>query len=242
MENLTNWCVYMHENRVNGKKYIGITSQKPTRRWANGNGYRRCPFFYAAIQKHGWDAFRHEILYTELTEEDAERLEVELIAKYQTQDADHGYNLTAGGCATTGWAPTDENRKHISDSLKGVMAREKNPFYGKHHSQETKQRLSEITKRRNLTGANNPNYGVKHSQEDLEKMSLGRRGKLTGADNPAARAVVCVETGQRFQTSKDAAEFIGRSSARICESCRDHKITAAGLHWRYATEAVSVND
>lgn len=108
MENLTNWCVYMHENRVNGKRYIGITSQKPTRRWANGNGYKHCPLFYHAIQKYGWDAFKHEILFTELTQEQAERLEMDLIEKYETQNTEKGYNLAEGGETNKGFHRTEE--------------------------------------------------------------------------------------------------------------------------------------
>lgn len=104
MENLTNWCVYMHENRTNGKRYIGITSQKPTRKWANGNGYKHCPTFYKAIQEHGWDAFKHEILYTELTQQQAERLERTLILKYETLNPDKGYNTASG----YQWAYTKE--------------------------------------------------------------------------------------------------------------------------------------
>ena len=96
MENLTNkttnWCVYMHEHRESGKKFIGITNQKPTNRWDNGRGYERCPRFYPAIQADGWDAFRHEILFTNLTQAEAELLEIELISKYGTQDPARGYN------------------------------------------------------------------------------------------------------------------------------------------------------
>lgn len=133
MENLTNWCVYMHENRVNGKKYIGITSQKPTRRWANGEGYKNSARFYAAIQKYGWDAFRHELLFTDLTQEEAERLEIELIAKYGTLDPLRGYNLDPGGsvrhptaetreklrAAHQGQKPTAANRQSIVAAVKG---------------------------------------------------------------------------------------------------------------------------
>lgn len=236
----TNWCVYMHENRVNGKKYIGITSQKPTKRWQNGAGYAQQPRFFNAIKKYGWDAFRHEILYTDLTQSEAERLEVELIAKYETMNPSKGYNSTAGGSATKGWVPTAETRQRISDSLKGLSAGEKNPFYGKHHSEETRQKLRDLTRARNMTGEKNPNYGKKADAETLAKMSANRKGKLTGAENPAARPVLCVETGQTFSTSKDAAAFIGRAPARICESCRHPNRTAGGYHWRYA-EAVGSN-
>ena len=99
MENLsnqlTNWCVYMHENRVTGKKYIGITGRKPTNVWANGEGYKTSPFFYRAIAKYGWDSFRHEILYTGLTQNEAEYLRAALIKKYRTKDYKYGYNLDA---------------------------------------------------------------------------------------------------------------------------------------------------
>ena len=39
------WCVYVHI-APNGKKYVGITSQKPEKRWNHGEGYQRHPYFY----------------------------------------------------------------------------------------------------------------------------------------------------------------------------------------------------
>lgn len=47
-----NYCVYMHENKINNKKYIGITLQKPETRWAKGKGYLKNEHFTNAIKKY----------------------------------------------------------------------------------------------------------------------------------------------------------------------------------------------
>ena len=38
---MNNYTVYCHIF-PNGKRYVGITKQKPEYRWDNGNGYRNC--------------------------------------------------------------------------------------------------------------------------------------------------------------------------------------------------------
>lgn len=127
MEN-RNYCVYCHTNKQNGKKYIGITGQKPEKRWRNGLGYKTQQRFWNAIQLHGWHAFTHEILYTDLTKEEAEELEIQLIAKYETQNPMKGYNIAAGGNATTGFLGhrhTEESRKKMSESHKRIAKSEK---------------------------------------------------------------------------------------------------------------------
>lgn len=73
MENEKKFCVYKHTNRINGKVYIGITSQKVQERWGSqGQKYKGSTYFYHAIQKYGWDNFDHEILFTNLTQAEAE--------------------------------------------------------------------------------------------------------------------------------------------------------------------------
>lgn len=90
------YCVYCHTNLINNKKYIGITSQLPNHRWGkDGNGYKGQLKFYRAIQKYGWDNFSHEILFENLTLEDANEKEKELIKTYDT--VKKGYNVTLGG-------------------------------------------------------------------------------------------------------------------------------------------------
>lgn len=69
----------------------------PIRRWSTGKGYKRCTHFYNAIIKYGWDNFRHEILYTGLSREEAEYKEKELIRKYKSTNTDFGYNIQQGG-------------------------------------------------------------------------------------------------------------------------------------------------
>ena len=90
------YYLYCHTNKINGKKYIGISVQSPSRRWGkDGKGYDGCPKFYKAIQKYGWDNFDHEILLTGLTQQEANEKEKEYIAKYNT--IENGYNILIGG-------------------------------------------------------------------------------------------------------------------------------------------------
>lgn len=89
------YCVYVHTNKVNGKKYFGITSQNPESRWKNG--YRYNSHFSRAIEKYGWEGFTHEVIISGLTKEEACRWEIALIAQYGTQDPNKGYNIQGGG-------------------------------------------------------------------------------------------------------------------------------------------------
>lgn len=50
---MNNYTIYMHKNKINGKIYIGQTSQEPKKRWDNGRGYIDCSRFYNAILKYG---------------------------------------------------------------------------------------------------------------------------------------------------------------------------------------------
>ena len=95
------YLIYKHTNKLNGKSYIGQTSQKAIRRWRNGYGYKESPIFYAAIQKYGFDNFTHEIIEENLaTKELANQREQYWIAHYHTWIYDpkcQGYNSTQGG-------------------------------------------------------------------------------------------------------------------------------------------------
>lgn len=91
------YCVYMHTNMVNGKKYIGITKHAPERRWhSDGGGYRKQVFWYA-IQKYGQNNFSHELLAVDISQEKACKMEQEYIEKYKTTNANFGYNVSIGG-------------------------------------------------------------------------------------------------------------------------------------------------
>ena len=89
------YVVYMH-TFPNGKKYIGI-SKNINKRFRNGEGYARSKIVYSAIQKYGWENVSHEILYENLSEQEAKQKEVELIRQHDTTNHKNGYNSTFGG-------------------------------------------------------------------------------------------------------------------------------------------------
>lgn len=113
------YIIYMHTS-PSVKRYIGITSQEPNKRWkSDGSGYKEQPYFWNAIQKYGWGNFKHEILMQDVTFENACKLEQEFIQYYKTYDRAYGYNLTLGG---EGRLLTDEQKKKLSEQRQGPNA------------------------------------------------------------------------------------------------------------------------
>lgn len=222
------YCVYCHTNISDGKKYFGITCQKPQSRWRNGNGYLNNRFFYRAICKYGWEGFRHEILATNLEKTVAEKLEIDLIEKHETTNPDKGYNIEAGGNSTEKF--TSEIRKKISESLKGHECTEETKM---------KIRLSKI-------GKSNGQKGRKASPEAVEANRKGHLGQTPwNKGRPWTReekakcngkAVLCVETQIVYMTAHEAAEALGIDFSQICKCRRGTAKTAGGYHWLDASE------
>ena len=151
------FIVYMHENKINHKKYIGITCQKPTQRWRGGKGYK-IGIFKKAIDKYGWNNFNHIVLYKHLTKEQACLKEQELIKKYNTMNENYGYNLCEGGNLTIGYHHTENSKLKMSKSKKGMYKGKNNPMYGK-------------------SGILAPAYGKHLTEEHKRKISEAKKGK-----------------------------------------------------------------
>ena len=111
------YCVYCHISPSN-KRYIGITSQRLSDRWCNGNGYKDNEHFYRAIKKYGWESFQHLVLFEGLTRDEASAKEKELIAKYETTNRSKGYNFADGGFGG-GHPLSEETKRKISDAKRG---------------------------------------------------------------------------------------------------------------------------
>lgn len=140
------YVVYVHQNKTNGKRYIGITNNTVKRWYGKGKHYDGCPRFFNAIQKYGWDNFQHEVIERGLTLEEANDRERFYIAKYRTTDKRYGYNITDGGSnaptmqgkhhseetkakmrkAALGRVIPEEQRKRQSEAMKGKLVGEKN--------------------------------------------------------------------------------------------------------------------
>ena len=113
----------------NGKIYIGQTINERRRQyeWLYKRNYSggSNPHLEAARKKYGPDSFSYTVLerFTGTSNEVTGRLnerEIYWIAYYKSNDKRKGYNLTVGGGGCNGYRQTEESRRKISASHKGV--------------------------------------------------------------------------------------------------------------------------
>lgn len=234
------YTVYRHVF-PNGKQYIGITMQDPVKRWNGGSGYRKQPKIMGAIIKYGWDNIRHEVLLTGLTKAEAEEAEIMLISA--ADSIAQGYNVDTGG-NTTG-THSAETRKKISEGNKGKNAGRQrndgfkanlrakntggnNPFYGKHHSEETRAAHAVFMQ------GNTYFKGHHHTEDFKREKSEQMRAKYKDGGNPRCRAVEKInQTGKTtYKSLRTAAEANNLPLSSLFKAIK-LQTEYGGSKWRY---------
>lgn len=275
-----NYYVYMHVS-PSGKRYVGIT-QDYIKRWRKGLGYYDNKYFYNAIQKYGWDNFEHIIIAENLSLDDAAKMEIELIAKYKSNDREYGYNHAEGGVVNRGYKLSEETRKKLSESHKGISNSNKgkklseehrqklsdsakryhethefvSPMKGKHHSEDTKRRMSNAHKGK-ISGENNPHYGKHLSEEHRRKISESNKGRCFSDEHrkhlseslkgkPSNRSNVVIQYSlnneyiQKFNNVAEAERITGISKGAIYHAVKGNTKgnISNGFIWRYEKEVI----
>lgn len=233
------YCVYKH-TFPNGKVYIGITGTSVENRWkSNGWGYltkknngKYCQQLMAyAILKYGWDNIKHEVLFRNLTKEEAEQKEIELIDYYNSSDSNYGYNIENGG--NIAGSVSEDTKRKISESLKG-----------RHLSEEHKRKIRES------------NIGQKRSKETRENIGKSKRGivlpplssehklKISQANKGRKRQdliernkgngvhVKCIELDTIYRSLREASENTNISRSNIRKCLNGEVDTVDGYHWK----------
>lgn len=230
------YCVYCHINKTNNKRYIGMTSQIPERRWSNGEGYKTCSVFYNAIKHYGWDGFEHIVYFTNLDKTTAERWEKVLIAHFKTTDRKYGYNLESGGACKI---LSEETKHKMSVAHRGVPCTE-----------TAKIKLREIHKGKTLSKEHCYKLSVAHkgkkqSIEQIEK----RRQKLIGKKRSSALVEYMKQHSARnkkvaqytlngsfvaeYISGKDAARQLNIDNRGISACCTNKRATYKGYVWKF---------
>lgn len=248
-----NYYIYKH-TAPNGKVYIGQTCQKPENRFGkDGYRYNGCTIFYNAIQKYGFDNFKHEIIFDKLTQEEANKKEIELISEYRSNERDFGYNLQDGG---HNGSPSEETRKKmsewqigkvLSDETKQKISKARSGqkdseetrkkksdgHKGKILSDETKMKISESRTKRvtdeqieRIKKIGASNKGKKHTEKSLKNMSESHKGKN-------GKKVLCIETNIVYDSITDASKHTNVHRQNISKVCNGRLETAGGFHWEF---------
>jgi len=154
----------------NGKLYIGITSKTARQRFKEHCNNTKYPVNHA-IKKYGKENVKLTVLATVDNWELLYLAEQEAIEKFNTKSP-NGYNLTDGGIGVLGRKHSEESKKKMSESSKGIYP-----------SPETRAKLSAIQKKRIFT------------DEHRMKISKAKKGKPIHQNT--IDAVIWAQTGRK---------------------------------------------
>lgn len=178
-----NFCVYKITNLVNGKIYIGKTSDINTR-WnkhvkiASNQEDKAHQYLHRSINKYGAENFTIEKLESRLTEQESFNREIFWIKTLDSKNPNVGMNLTDGGEGATGLKWSEDSRKKIRGSNNhnfgkitpdSVKEKLKIASTGRKLSNETKIKISKSHKNKIIsdeqkTQLSEINSGEKHPQ------------------------------------------------------------------------------
>jgi len=218
--------VYQHIRLDNNKIfYIGIGSDSTYKR-AN-NKYNRNQLWKRISKKYGYSV---EIIYDNISWEDACNKEIELIKEYGRINLGFGnlVNMTDGGEGMIGLVHTEEHRKKNSDSNKGKKVSENTKKkmrnritsdetklkisvsnLGKKRTEEHRQKIKDSLKGKYI-GNNNHFFGKNHTDESKNKISKASKGRKLSEDTK--EKIGKSNTGKTHPHTKESKEKLSYSA------------------------------
>lgn len=222
-------CIYMITNIITNERYIGQTRDYQRRVWQHKSAAKKGSHLKIskAIAKYGIDNFKFDVL------EECSLEELNDKERYYISELKPEYNVCAGGIGPNGLHLTDEEKERSRQAAKKQWA---------NMTEEQKQRVIE----KQLTGPRKghevstetreklrkANLGKKQSEVTVRKRSLKNRDALKGNKN-GNKKIRCVETGEVFESVKQAAEHIGINPSGITSVLKGRQRKAGGYKWVY---------
>jgi group I intron endonuclease len=199
---ITTPVIYLITNNVNRKIYVG-QAQNFYQRWVEHRKMRGRNRLYNSMKKHGWAAFSFSILEHLSDTAQLDSREQYWMDTLNSYEESLGYNI----CRIAG---TTRGRKRPKSELVGLSLYregcigEKNHFFGRTHTQETKKKVSKA------------NTGLKRSDEVKKAQAQRRSNFLIG---PPAKPVhqIDINNGEiikSYSCIRDAVKATG-----IKQSC-----------------------
>lgn len=236
-----------------GKRYIGITGQKPIYRWKKGKGYKANPHFTRAIELYGWENFTHEIIKVVGTLEEAKQEEIRLIALYRSNESNFGYNISAGGDGYNFNLTEEEKKKRRYISHKKYMEnpenRQKiNNWMREYYKQDSyKQKKNEYNKtekrkahRREYMRTYRETQKNKEYRKEYEKKKYQELKKLSKptTDEQKIHGIPVLQFDENmnliaeYPSINNAASSVGTCFENIKRACNCKSLKAKGYFWR----------
>lgn len=196
--------VYKITNEINGKSYIGRTTQRLKVRM--DEHIRGNLVISRAIKKHGRENFTIKVLFRSDNFDDLNKQEKILVKAHDTL-LPNGYNVVEGGYGTAGYKHKEETKLKMSQN-RGRYYKEDNSFYKKKHTKEARKKMSNYHKGKKLT------------EEHKKKVALANRVK-----------VINLNTKEVFNSVLEAAASVGVAPSNITRVCKGGRKTAGGSGW-----------
>lgn len=211
--------IYITTNMVNGMRYLG---QKGFDRGGNWRTYLGSgKIFKDALKKYGVENFSRSIVCFCFSEDELNKTEYDLSVFLDVVEDDNWYNLCYGGGAPRGFHMSEERRLQLSIERKGTSVGPDNPYFGKHHTEEVKQRLS-------IFHSNRP-------KELQDKMNKSRM-------KPVIQYDFELNVVATYESIKQASEVTGILYSSIQRCCKKERPSAGKFIWRYVDEPLTMDE
>jgi group I intron endonuclease len=174
-----------------------------------------------------------------------------------------GYNINRNSNNTLGFKFSEEAKERMSDTKsrksrkvfipsdeeieveiyhidEDKIIKEKdmsNPFFGKKHTDESKEKMSQKKKgENNFFYKKGPMLGRKQTDQQKKKISISNSGRNNKKSKPILQIDLDGNIIKLWDSSGQASKILGISQGNINECCNNKRRTANGYRWKFFIE------